>query len=476
MTRWITIIVLGLAAIIGATVKAANDDASDNAATNTSSPAAAVTDTAAATPVAPKKWGPFYSPLDPKNWQLNFQTTYIWQRKPPLNAKYTGPHSLLTKAETGYTLTGTVFLGFRPWIGAEIFFNPEVIQNQDISNLYGLAGVTNGEEQRGGGPTPDLYKARLFLRQTFSLGGSSSSVEAGPNQFAGAVSSRRLVLTIGNLAVTDIFDANAYSHDPRTSFLNWAIWTYGASDFAADARGYTVGLAIEYYHDDWAFRIGRFAQPKQSNGLQLDYNIIIHFGDVFEVEHDHVICGMPGAIRFDFFHNRARMGGYRDALKEAAQSGGIPSVANVREDRSKLIFGINLEQALTRDLGVFMRFSYSDGQSEEYAYAQIDLSFVFGATMKGTLWLRPKDTFGLAYVVNGISDADRDYLAAGGLGYFIGDGRLSYGMEQILEAYYALKVFNGLWFTLDGQFIVNPAYNRDRGPATFFGCRFHVEF
>ncbi len=420
--------------------------------------------------------GPLSSPLDSANWQVNFQSTYVWQHKPAFQAAYTGTNSLLTSPETGYTLTATLFLAYRPWKGAALVINPEAIQSQEISNLTGLGGLANGEEQRGGGPVPTVYPAQLFLRQTIDLGGSPSRVEAGPNQFAEVVTKRRLVSTLGWVSVTDVFDANSYSHDPRTSFLNWALWTYGASDFAADSRGYTLGLSVEYDHDDWAFRLGRFAQPKKSNGLPLDYNVIAHYGDVLEIEHDHTILGRIGAIRLDLFHNRARMGAFRDALDFAQRNGVTPAVANVRKNQSKFALGVGLEQAVTQDIGVFARFSFNDGRTETYAYAEIERSLTIGSTMSGRLWRRPNDTLGIAYALNGLSDTHRDYLSAGGLGFFIGDGKLTYGMENIVEAFYSFNVFSGLWFSLDGQHVVNPAYNVARGPVMFVGCRFHLEY
>jgi hypothetical protein len=446
-----------------------------NAGTETSPTTAVVAGTSAEAPPPAPKWGLLYSPFDVANWLANFQATHIWQRKPALKASYTGPNSLATESETGYTLTATLFLGYRPWTQAEIFFNPEVIQSQEISKLTGMGGLSNGENQKGGGPTPTPYLARLFLRQTLNLGGSTLSVDAAPNQFATTIASRRLVLTGGFLAVTDIFDANSYSHDARTSLVNWALWTYGASDFAANSRGYTVGATIEYFHDAWAFRLGRFAQPKESNGLPLDYNIIAHYGDVAEVEHDHTILGKSGKVRLDGFHNYAKMGSFRDALADALQTGAVPSVANVRRNQSKFALGIGVEQALTQDAGLFARFSYNDGQTETYAYAEIERSFTVGAIAKGRLWRRPADTLGFAYALNGLSDAHRDYLSAGGLGFFIGDGALNYGLEQISEAFYSARVFGGMWVSVDGQYVVNPAYNKDRGPAKFLGVRFHIE-
>jgi hypothetical protein len=337
--------------------------------------------------------------------------------------------------------------------------------------------LSNGENQKTGGPTARLYSARAFLRQTIRLGGSEAPVEAGANQFSGQLSSRRLVVTVGQMALIDVFDNNAFAHDPRIQFFNWALMAGGASDYAADARGYTVGLAVEYYRDDWAFRFGHFAQPKESNGLALDYRLWAHFGESLEVEHRHALWGRRGSVRLTPFLNYARMGGFSDALAYSASNGGTtPAVADVRRDRTKLGLGIGLDQELTRDAGFFGRYSWNDGRTETYAFAEIDRSLTAGLAMRGRLWFRPRDTVAAAFVQDSLSDAHRDYLAAGGLGNFLGDGWLSYRPERVFEAYYSLNAFAGAWLTVDGQYVMNPGYNADRGPVKFVGCRLHFEY
>jgi high affinity Mn2+ porin len=99
-----------------------------------------------------------------------------------------------------------------------------------------------------------------------------------------------------------------------------------------------------------------------------------------------------------------------------------------------------------------------------------------GLSLSGQRWGRPNDTFGLAGVVNGISAIHAAYLDAGGLGILVGDGQLPHpGPEQIVEAYYSIPV--GSWFaTLDYQFVMNPGYNRDRGPVSILGTRLHAQF
>jgi high affinity Mn2+ porin len=404
-----------------------------------------------------------------------FQSTYIWQRKPTMPAAYTLPdtNSLQQEAETGYTLSATLFLGARPWKNTEIFINPEAIQAVNISDLHGLGGMSNSENQKGGKQIPTLYLARAFVRQTISFGGETLTVDPGQNRFAAAKGSRRLVLTAGTMSVIDVFDSNPYAHDGRTQFINWALMAHGAYDFAADTRGYTWGIAAEYFYDAWALRLGRYLVPKESNGMTLDWNFLAHYGDNLEVEYAYSVRGLAGKARVLGFRNYERMGAFGEAVDHAA--GGTPTMASVRRNQVKYGFGIAAEQSFHRDGGFFLHGSWNDGRTETYSFAEIERSLSAGATMWGPLWHRPGDSMGVAWVMNGLSQEHRRYLAQGGLGFLIGDGRLNYRPEQLFEVYYSAVTFRGLWLSLDFQHIANPAYNADRGPVRFMGIRLHLE-
>jgi high affinity Mn2+ porin len=421
-------------------------------------------------------------------WLAGFQSTYIWQKKPSMPVAYTPPtgptsesvqgqpnNSLQPGAETGYTLSATFFLGVRPWQHTEILVNPEIIQAINISDLHGLGGMSNSENQKGGKEIPTLYMARAFVRQTIPLGGDSTAVESSPNQFATTVTARRLVLTAGMMSLLDVFDVNPYMHDGRTQFINWALLTHGAFDFAADTRGYTWGIAAELYRDDWILRLGRYLVPKESNGMALDFNFLAHYGDNLEIVHQHVLHGLPGSVRLLAFRNWESMGAFEDAIAAKAP-GAVPTVANVRHNQSKVGVGLSLEQAFDRDGGFFVRGSWNDGRTETYSFAEIERSVSAGVSMRGGLWRRAADSVGAAWVMNGISTAHQRYLATGGLGFIIGDGQLlHYRPEQILEVYYTAATFQRLWLGGDYQLIANPAYNADRGPVSFLGIRLHLE-
>jgi hypothetical protein len=414
---------------------------------------------------------------DGESWNAHVQGTYVWQSKGRFAAGYSGPNSLTPEHEKSYSFTATGFLGVRAWKGGEIYFDPEVAQGVPLSHLTGLGGFTNGEIARVSGPEPTFYRARLFLRQTWGYGGGTDKVESDANQLAGMFDKRRLVLTVGNLSILDIFDDNAYNHDPRTQFLNWSLMTYGAYDYAADARGYSWGLALEYFFNDWAIRAGRFMQPKEPNQLALDSRIFEHYGDQIEFERGYSVGGQPGKLRLLAFRNVAKMSRYQDALDLAAQAGGPPDINAVRTgDQVKHGYGINFEQALSPNVGLFGRASWADGQTETYAFTEIDSSVSGGVLFKGSTWKRGQDAFSIAFVQNRLSAAHRDYLAAGGLGFFIGDGRLNYRPETILETFYSLNVVKGIWISLDYQHIGGPAYNADRGPVDVGTIRLHAGY
>jgi high affinity Mn2+ porin len=405
-----------------------------------------------------------------------FQATYVWQQKRPFEAAYSGPHSLSPDREKSYSFTATAALGTRLGDATELYFDPEVAQGVPLSGLTGLGGFTNGEIARTSGPNPTVYMARLFVRRTWGLGGGSEKVESEANQLAGSVERRRVVLTAGNLSILDVFDDNAFSHDPRTQFLNWALMTHGAYDFAADARGYSWGFALEYFDGDWAVRAGRFLMPRHSNGLALNPRIFDSYGDQIELERGHEIAGRAGKLRFLAYRNRAIMGGYRDSIADADASGAVPDIAASRRNRVKYGAGVNLEQSVSADAGVFARASWNNGEAEEFAFTEIDRSLSAGASLKGSGWGRAADTVGAALAKNGLSSAHRDYLAAGGLGFFLGDGALRYRTENIIEAYYSVGVAKQGRVSADVQRIFNPGYNADRGPVTVFSLRLHYGF
>jgi hypothetical protein len=412
-----------------------------------------------------------------EQWNAKFQSTYVWQGKPAFAAAYSGPNSLSPEREHSYSFTATAAVGWRPWSGGEMYLDAEAARGVPLSGLTGLAGFTNGEMARTSGPTLRIYRARAFVRQTWGMGGEQDVIESDANQLAGKTDKRRWVFTAGNLSVLDIFDDNAYSHDPRTQFMNWSLMTHGAYDYAADARGYSWGAALEWYHDDWAVRAGRFIQPKEPNQQKLDPRIFRHYGDQLEVEHGHLLGDRPGKLRVLVFRGRAKMSRFRDAIDVAARTGGIPDINAVRfGEQSKRGFGVNLEQALSSNLGLFARASRADGATETYAFTEIDRSISGGLLIKGAAWARSADTVGLAFARNGLASARRDYLAAGGISFFIGDGALRYRPETLVETFYDLAIAKGFRIALGGQYIRNPAYNADRGPAKVASMRLHAEF
>ena len=412
----------------------------------------------------------------PENFAFHGQATYIWQRKPSFGAAYSGTNSLATERAKSYSFSSTLDLGVRLWRGAEFHFNPEVTQGVPFSELHGLGGLSNAELAKVSSTSPVFYRARAFIRQTWGLGGGSEQLDADFNQLAGSVDKRRVVLTAGNFGVLDVFDQNEYGSDPRTQFMNWSFLTHGSFDYPADARGYNWGVALEYIGDAWSVRLGRFLQPLESNGLELDTRMFEHYGDILEFEKRYSLAGKPGVARLLFWRNKARMGRFSDALQLGAATGTTPDLANVREEHAKLGVGLSVMQRVNDSLGVFARANMSDDKTETYAFTEIGRQVAAGGVLNGNAWGRPRDVVGLAMSVNMLGSHHQAYLAAGGLGAFLGDGALRYGPEQIVELFYSFQPVKYLSISPDFQYIRNPGYNRDRGPAKFYGVRLHAEF
>ncbi|MES1978184.1 MAG: carbohydrate porin [Pseudomonadota bacterium] len=410
------------------------------------------------------------------------QATYIWQRKPSFSAAYTGPKSITPAAEKSYSFTTTADFGARLWNGAQLHFNPEGSQGVPLSNLGGSGGLSNGELQRGSSTSLRKYIGRLFVQQRFDVGSETEKVEADFNELGGNYGTKRWTITAGSFSLLDYFDNNPYAKDPREQFMNWAFMTHGAWDYPADARGYTTGAVIEYRTPAWSIRVGRAMQPKESNGLPLDRNLARQYGDQIELDGNLPVTLQAGAIRgrLLMFRNRIIAGSFNDALAP----GGVPDLSLVRRSQTKTGWGATLEAPLGDDAGLFVRASSNSGNLETYAFTEIDRQLSAGGQFTGSAWGRPQDRVGVAYAVNGLSSGHRNYLAAGGQGAFLGDGRLNYGSERILETYYrwtlpewamrAGRLQTAL--SLGLQHIANPGYNRDRGPVQVFSVRLHTEF
>lgn len=414
-----------------------------------------------------------------EEYTAHFQSTYIWQKKPSFQSAYSGPNSLSANAEKSYTATITGYFGFRPWQGGELYLNPEITQGIPFSGLNGTGAFTNGELTRTGTPTPHLYKQRLFLRQTWNLGGGEEKIETGINQLAGTVDKDRFVLTVGNFSTLDIFDGNAYAKDPRVQFMNAGFMAPLAYDYAADARGFSYGFTGEWYQGDWGYRFGRMTGPNTPNMLPTDYRIFKHYGDQVEVEHAHILLGQPGKVRLLGWRNRARIASFKDALDYLNNnpSADPQTILAVRgSDKIKYGLGVNVEQAISNDLGFFLRAMQGDGRTETLAFTETDASLGAGFSLKGTAWNRAKDTLGLGYIRNTLSDERQRYLEAGGISFFLGDGHLNYRPEQVFEVYYSANIWKDFYISADYQRMLNPGYNADRGPVNFAALRFHVEY
>ncbi|QKJ31859.1 carbohydrate porin [Mucilaginibacter mali] len=409
-----------------------------------------------------------------QRFNLHFQQTIITQNKPSFSAKYSGDNSLQTVGETQTSLTTSFYGGARLWKGAQVYFNPEMSGGAGLSKTLGVAGFPNGETFRVGGDAPKIYIARLFYTQNFEWGKDKDVVDDEANQLAGTLSKRHFSFTIGKFGMADYFDANGYSHDPRTQFMNWSLMSNGAWDYPANTRGYVMGLYTEFAQPSWSLRFAFTMVTTEANGATWDAKIGKANSQTLEFEKRYSVNGLPGAFRILGFNNNGKMGSYADALKRNPVNPEVDTLLTY--GHRKFGFGINAEQQLTSDLGAFAKLSYNDGKTQTWFFTEIDRSFSLGAVLKGTSWKRADDELGLAFVANGISKPHRDYLAAGGYGFIIGDGKLNYSSELVAEMYYKIHASKAIALSPGYQFIANPAYNKDRGPVNVFSVRMHVEF
>jgi high affinity Mn2+ porin len=418
---------------------------------------------------------PKTSLTDPESdrWEIHGQTTFLPQGYPAFRAPYSGPNSLTPASQLQNTWSNSLYLNARLWQGGEVYFNPELLQGFGLNNTLGAGGFPNGEAQKSNFPFPHYNTSRLFLRQTFGFGGEQEELASGPMQLAGKADISRLTLQAGKFSVVDVFDGNSYARDPRKDFMNWSLWSSGAFDYAADKLGLGYGVTAELNQKQWALRTGYFLMDAESNSNNFDTKVFQRGEYVVELETRYSLFSQPGKLRTIAWLNSANSGSYRDTLNNPALN---LDIAQTRMGRIKYGYVINLEQAVSDEVGLFGRWSWNDGKNEIMAFTDIDASLSLGASIKGVRWGRPDDVIGIGGAINALSTDHRDFLAAGGLGPLIGDGQLNYRRERILETYYAFALTKALTLTADYQLITNPAYNADRGPVHIFSGRLHGEF
>lgn len=414
--------------------------------------------------------------VSPEDWSVHGQFTYVWQYHPGFTSPYEGALSLDPHADSRETVTATLYAGVRLWRDIALYVNPEIDQGFGLSNTSGIADFSSGEAYKIGSSTPYYRMQRLYLRDTINLGGDMQAIGPGANQLAGTRSAERIELWLGKFAVTDLFDANDYAHDPSHDFLNWAIIDSGAYDYTADSWGYSSGAAAEWIGGPWwTLRAGIFNLSNVPNSETLGRNFD-EFEAVLEGEARFSLAEHAGKLKLLGFVNRGRMGSYADAVAYGAATGTTPNVALVRHYASRPGVALNFQQEISATAGVFARLSTNDGSKETYEFTEIDRSLALGASLKGNAWGRAQDTVGIAMVDSALSAQARAYFAAGGLGVVIGDGQLRhYANEWLPEIYYSLSVAPWLIVTADYQYVDNPAYNRDRGPVSVASLRVHTE-
>ncbi len=416
-------------------------------------------------------------PVDYERWNLYYQATSIGQYHGGFYALYSGPLSLSNNPERDVSLTTTLFFGYRITRNTQFYFDPEIAGGRGFSNVDGLANPTNGELPRVASATPKPYLARLYVTHDFAFGSETEPVDSDENQLSGARPMTRYTIVAGRFSMTDFFDNNTYTHDPRTQFMGWAVMYNGAWDYPADTRGYTWGWVHEFHTRYWSLRYASAAMSKVANGARFDRRLFVDRGDTFEGEARYKFMSHPGVLRLLGFANHYDGGSYGAALQLAAATNTTPNVTGVRKFGTlKYGFGVNLEQEILDGLGVFMRLGWNDGKTESFEFTAIDRLATGGVSLSGSRWKRKDDTVATEFTTVGLSAVHALYLERGGLDFLIGDGGLNYAPEYSWESYYNAKLFEGFFAALDAQHIVNPAYNQDRGPLWAFSLRLHMEY
>jgi hypothetical protein len=416
--------------------------------------------------------------LDEHVW-FSGQVNLIFQAHPGFLADYSGPHSLDRHREEKLSEVASLFFGVRPFAFTELMVDAENAAGKGLSDALGVAAFTNLDVVRNPDLGAEPYLGRIVLHQTIPLSDTLvDNPNQGPLSFRSQVPERRIDLRIGKFSLPDFFDTNGPGSDSHFQFMNWAIANNAAWDYAADTRGYTYGVEAEYQDELFAARFAAATMPKVANGIDIDWRLDQAHAEYLELEvHGKALGDQPGALRLLGYANSARMGNYKDSLELfEAGVGTVPDITATRSARrTKLGVGVNVEQQIADIVRVFARAGWNDGRNESFAYTECENTVEVGFDLRGDLWHRERDRFGAAFVSDGLGNWHRRYLQAGGQGFLLGDGALSYQRETVVECYYTFRLPFGISFGPLYQHIWNPGYNHDRGPVDVYGLRFHLE-
>jgi hypothetical protein len=412
---------------------------------------------------------------------ISGQANFISQYHPGFHSPYSGKNSLSAEAQDATSRVLTLFTGLRLTSTSELICDVQETGGNGLGAALGVAGFPNLDVVRNPSLSKAPYIARLMWHQIIPLGHARTPSDRNPFSLFSVLPERRIEIRFGKFSMVDFLDLNSYGTDSNFQFMNWTVDNAGTYDYAADTRGFTFGAIAEYHHNRRV--VVRFAEalmPKVANGIHLDADLSRARAENFELElRGKVVRRQPDAVlRLLTFMNHANMGDYQTAIDNfLAGLTPIPEItAHPLQTTVKYGFGVNFEQPLNDWMGVFGRWGWNEGEHESYAYTEVDATDEIGLGASGKKWRRRFDRAGLAIVTNGISRDHQEYLALGGDGFLLGDGRLNYGRENIVETYYTMHVWRGFYPSFDFQYIDHPGYNRDRGPVFVPSLRLHLEF
>src|ERR1700676_3890258 len=410
---------------------------------------------------------------------ISGQANFIMQWHPSFHSPYQGKNSLTPEAQNANSRVLTLFTGLRMTRTAEFLCDVQETGGHGLGEALGVAGFFNLDVVRNPLLSKAPYIARLMWHQIIPLGEHKIPVQRSPYSLFRELPRRRLELRFGKFSMADFFDLNTYGTDSNLQFMNWAVDNNGGYDYAADTRGFTFAAMAEYHDRNYVLRFAEALMPKVANGIHLDADMSRAHSENFEFElHGKALGKREGIIRLLAYVNRGNMGVYREAVANFLSGRTtIPDItAHPLQSTVKYGFGINFEQQISDSLGVFGRWGWNEGGHESFAYTEVDQTWQIGIGGNGGRWGRRYDRLGLVYVSNGISRDHQQYLALGGYVFLLGDGRLNYAREDILEGFYTLHAWKGFFPSAGLQYAVHPGYNKDRGPVIVPTLRLHVEF
>lgn len=236
----------------------------------------------------------------------------------------------------------------------------------------------------------------------------------------------KVSITAGKMDFTNYFDSNEIAHCECTQFLASGFVWNPAVEWAENSLGAIINFDPS---EKLYLRLGALGTNEWENVLSRP----------FAIAEIGISNKWPGEGNYRFY-------GWVNAGEHRDENGRFQDrIAGITDNPKRgWGFGLSFDQAITEEIGLFLRGGYQD--DDLYAF---DYFISLGGQLRGKRWNRPEDAVGIAYGIATLSDEYKRFKAWEGKEYLNKD-------EGHLEVYYRIQLNDKISISPDFQVLFHP--------------------